>query len=111
MRQAEAPMMKLSDGKLPTICLLLAVSFTSGCVLHRPVLYEEVHGLGRFEFRQATDGLEGVVIGVPHGKTDRNSDRLAKMFSDRTGAGLAIAYGFKSKRISVNQPIVRSRPH
>ena len=84
--------------------------FIYGCSFHN-IQEEWFEDLGRFEFRQAADGLEGVVIGAPHGKTDRNSDRLAKMFSDRTGAGLAIAYGFRSKRISVNQPIVRSRPH
>jgi len=67
--------------------------------------------LGRFEFREAADGLEGIVIGAPHGRTDRLSDSLAKSISDRTGAGLAIAYGFRSKRISVNQPIVRSHAY
>jgi len=67
--------------------------------------------LGRFEFREAADGLEGIVIGAPHGRTDRLSDSLAKSISDRTGAGLAIAYGFKSKRLGVSQPVVRSRPY
>lgn len=102
--------MKWSHKSLPTL-LLAAIFFTSGCALHRPVEHENVPRLGRFEFRQAADGLEGVVIGAPHGKTDRNSDRLAKAFSDRTGAGLAIAYGFKSKRLGVSQPVVRSRPY
>jgi len=84
--------------------------FIYGCSFHN-IQEEWFEDLGRFEFRQAADGLEGVVIGAPHGKTDRNSDRLAKMFSDRTGAGLAIAYGFKSKRLGVSQPVVRSRTY
>ena len=102
--------MKWSHKSLPTF-LLAAIFFTSGCALHRPVEHENVPRLGRFEFRQAADGLEGIVIGAPHGRTDRLSDSLAKSISDRTGAGLAIAYGFRSKRISVNQPIVRPRPY
>ena len=69
---------------------------------------EQIQDLGRFEFREPAAGLEGVVIGAPHGRTDRNSDILATALSDRTGAGLAIAYGFGSKRIPVNQPIVRT---
>ncbi|MBI2349765.1 MAG: hypothetical protein HYV05_14075 [Deltaproteobacteria bacterium] len=71
-------------------------------------MQERVEGLGRFEFREAAAGLEGVVIGAPHGRTDRNSDMLATALSNRTGAGLAIAYGFRSKRVPVNQPIVRT---
>ncbi|MBI2987426.1 MAG: hypothetical protein HYY45_11725 [Deltaproteobacteria bacterium] len=82
--------------------------FLGGCSLHRPILQEHVPGLGRFEFREPAEGMGGVVVGAPHGRTDRYSDRLARAISDRTGAGLAIAYGFRSKRISVNQPIVRS---
>ena len=51
------------------------------------------------------------MIGAPHGRTDRYSDRIARTISDRTGAGLVIAYGFKSKRLSVTQPIMGSRPY
>ena len=36
---------------------------------------------------------------------------MARWISDETGAGLVAAYGFKSKRISVEQPVIRSNPH
>ena len=88
--------------------LVTALTVLYGCGLNRPVMQERVESLGRFEFREPAVGLEGVVVGAPHGNSDRNSDILATALSDRTGAGLAIAYGFRSKRIPVNQPIVRS---
>lgn len=87
------------------------VSCLNSCSFPRPILKDQVHELGHFEFREPIQGMEGVVIAAPHGQTDLNSDRLALAISERTGAGLAVAYGFRSKRISVNQPIVRSRPH
>jgi hypothetical protein len=52
--------------------------------------------------------MSGVVIGAPHGDVEPLSAHLARYVSHRTGAGLALAYGFKSKRVSVTQPIVRS---
>jgi hypothetical protein len=67
--------------------------------------------LGYFGYRQATQGLEGVVIAAPHGRADPDSDTLATTLSNRTGAGLVIAYGFKSKRLSVTQPIVSARSY
>jgi hypothetical protein len=85
--------------------------FLAGCSSHRSILKEQLQDLGRFEYRKPAAGLEGVVIGAPHGGTDRHSDKLAFGISDRTGAGLVIGYGFKSKRLSVAQPIVRSDLH
>ena len=35
---------------------------------------------------------------------------MARWISDRTSAGFVAAYGFKSKRVSVEQPVVRSYP-
>jgi len=75
------------------------------------MLKEQVQDLGRFEFREPARGLEGVVIAAPHGGTEHNSDQIALAISDRTGAGLVIAYGFKSRQLSVNQPVITSRPH
>jgi len=85
--------------------------FLAGCSSQRSILKEQLQDLGRFEYREPAAGLEGVVIGAPHGGTDRHSDKLASGISDRTGAGLVIGYGFKSKRLSVAQPIVRSDLH
>ncbi|MBI4488512.1 MAG: hypothetical protein HY694_05465 [Deltaproteobacteria bacterium] len=91
--------------------LIVALTILHGCGPTKAIHREEMHGLGRFEYREPVEGLEAVVIGAPHGRTDANSDRLALAISDRTGAGLVIAYGFKSKRLSVTQPVVRSRPY
>lgn len=52
-----------------------------------------------------------VVVGAPHGGTVPAPVTLAKLISERTGAGFVAAYGFKSKQISVEQPVVRSDPH
>lgn len=86
--------------------LVITVAFLNACSLNRPILQERITGLGYFEFRESASDMEGVVIGAPHGGTDRNSDKLAKAISDRTGAGLVTAYGFKSRRLSVSQPVV-----
>lgn len=85
--------------------------FLAGCSSHRSILKEQLEDLGRFEYREPAEGLEGIVISAPHGRTDRHSDKIARSISDRTGAGLAIAYGFKSKRLGVSQPVVRSGPY
>jgi hypothetical protein len=55
--------------------------------------------------------MAGVVIGAPHSGTAPGTAALAQLISDRTGAGFVAAYGFKSKKVSVEQPVVRSNPH
>ena len=91
--------------------LVIAVIFLASCSLTRPILQEQIQGLGYFEFRESASNMEGVVIGAPHGGTDRDSGKLAKAISDWTGAGLVTAYGFKSRRLSVSQPVVRLSPY
>jgi hypothetical protein len=54
--------------------------------------------------------MVGVVIGAPHSGTAPGTAALARVISDRTGAGFVAAYGFKSQRVSVEQPVVRSNP-
>ncbi|MEK7783458.1 MAG: hypothetical protein AAB279_05990, partial [Candidatus Binatota bacterium] len=93
------------------ILSVLSLVVLNACTLARPVQHEEIQGLGSFEFREPVSGAEGIVIAAPHGRTDRHSDKIARSISDRTGAGLAIAYGFKSKRLGVSQPVVRSGPY
>jgi len=51
--------------------------------------------------------MAGVVIGAPHGGTAPGTAALARLISDRAGAGFVAAYGFKSKQVSVEQPVVR----
>lgn len=89
----------------------LFYAFFPGCALLAPSLKEQPYAPGRFAFREATAGREGVVIGAPHGTAEPNSDRLAVAISDRTRAGLVVAYGFKSRRLSVAQPVARSQPY
>jgi hypothetical protein len=55
--------------------------------------------------------MAGVVIGAPHGGTAPGTAALGRLISDHTGAGFVAAYGFKSKQVSVEQPVVRSSPH
>jgi hypothetical protein len=69
----------------------------------------EINELGRFEFREPAADMSGVVIAAPHGGTEPETAVLAKRISERIGAGLVLAYGFKSQRISVAQPLARAR--
>ncbi|MGH7836039.1 MAG: hypothetical protein ACREQK_20510 [Candidatus Binatia bacterium] len=94
---------------VPATLFLLALSFCLGCSIPRTV-HTEYSNQGRFEYRDALPGLDGVVVGAPHGHSDRHSNTLALALSEHTGAGLVIAYGFKSHRLSVAQPIVRTHP-
>ncbi|MGH8596995.1 MAG: hypothetical protein ACREXT_10105, partial [Gammaproteobacteria bacterium] len=55
--------------------------------------------------------MSGVVVGAPHAGTVPATAALAHLISERTGAGYIAAYGFKSKQISVEQPVVRSYPY
>ena len=93
---------------LRAIELIPVIVFLNGCILPKPIQWQEVGGVGRFEFREPLLEMSGVVIGAPHGDVEPLSADLARYVSSRTGAGLALAYGFKSKRVSVAQPIVRS---
>lgn len=90
--------------------LSLLQAFSPGCAFYSPSVSEQRDDSGRFEFRESA-GRDGVVIGAPHGATERGANRLAKAISERTGAGLVVAYGFKSRRLSVTQPLVTSRPY
>jgi hypothetical protein len=72
-----------------------------------PERIEKIGDLGHFEFRDAEPSATGVVVGVPQGAMEPDLARLAKMLSDRTGAGFFGAYGFESKRISVAEPVVQ----
>jgi hypothetical protein len=93
--------------KVPETLFLLALSL--GCSAPRTV-HTEYSNQGRFEYRDALPGFEGIVLGAPHGQSDRHSNTLALALSEHTGAGLVIAYGFKANRLSVAQPIVRTHP-
>jgi hypothetical protein len=90
---------------------LSAYVLIGACSAQRPIQYREIDQLGSFQFRDPVPGMMGVIVGAPHGGTVSGLAELARHVSDRTGAGLAIAQGFKSKRVSVAQPVVRSNPY
>ncbi len=93
------------------VCLVTVAGALSGCAAVQPPIHSQtVDQLGRFEYRAPQSEMAGVVIGAPHSGTAPGTAALARLISDRTGAGYVAAFGFKSKQISVEQPIVRSNP-
>jgi hypothetical protein len=90
--------------------LSLLQVLAAGCALRSQSRSEQLDDAARFEFRESTKH-HGVVIGAPHGAIEPHSDRLATVISERTGAGLVVAYGFKARRLSVTQPLVKARPY
>jgi hypothetical protein len=99
-----------STSHLNALLALAAYLLIGGCSTQRPIQNREIDQLGRFEFRDPEPRMMGVIIGAPHGGTVSGLAELARHVSNRTGAGLAIALGFKSKRISVAQPVTRTNP-
>jgi hypothetical protein len=93
--------------------LLFGLAATlSSCVVVQPQLRTQtIDQWGYFEYREPQSQMKGVVIAAPHAGTAPETMALARMISDNTGAGLVAAYGFDSKRISVEQPLVRTNPH
>jgi hypothetical protein len=79
-----------------------------GCNIQRPLQEQDIGALGSFEFRQPIAGMDGVIIGAPHGLGDPDSVDYAKSISEQIGAGLVIASGFASKRLAITQPLIRS---
>lgn len=75
-----------------------------------PIQTRVIDPIGHFEYRPPAKAMQGVVIGAPHGGSAPGAASMARWISDRTGAGFVAAYGFKSKRLSVEQPVVRSYP-
>ena len=87
----------------------LALLLVAGCATatERKVLDDaSLSKLGVFSpTRAAKDGLEGVVLGVPFGSTNKVSRSVASRIGDISGAGLVIAEGFyKNHKIRVSSP-------
>lgn len=88
-----------------------SIMLWSGCTsLRTPLQTQFISGLGRIEFRKSDSRINGVVVGAPHGIAEPSAVDYAMSISNRTGAGVVIAYGFQSKRIPVTQPLVRTAP-
>jgi hypothetical protein len=100
-----------STSYLKLLAALSACVLIGACSAQLPTQYREIENLGRFEFRDPVPGMMGVIVGAPHGGTVSGLAELARHVSDQTGAGLVIAQGFKSKRISVAQPVLWSNSH
>jgi hypothetical protein len=90
--------------------LVIAASLLlwSGCSLRAPLQSELIGDFGRIAFRDPNGELDGVVVGAPHGLSEPAAVEYATALSDKTGAGLVIAYGFGAKRIPVTQPLVHA---
>ncbi|MGH7828128.1 MAG: hypothetical protein ACREQ7_23475 [Candidatus Binatia bacterium] len=93
---------------LLNLIILSGASLLNGCSFQRPIEREQLADLGYFEYREPEAHMAGVVIGAPHGLTDPDAALLTRQISDRTGAGLVAAYGFKGRHLGVDQPVVRA---
>ena len=87
-----------------------AACILTACGGAPPIQSHAVGDIGHIAVRKAEHRGEGVVIGVTQGRSQPQPAKLATALSDRTGAGLVIAYGFRSKRIPVAQPLVHMSP-
>jgi hypothetical protein len=103
-------MLRYSTSKLKLVAAVAAHLLLAACNAQPSIQNREIDELGRFEFRHGEPDMAGVVIGAPHGLTEPQTAVLARHISGRTGAGIVLAYGFKSKRISVAQPVARMNP-
>jgi hypothetical protein len=94
------------------LCLLVVVLTLASCAAAgAPTQTLVVDQLGYFEYSAPQREMKGIVIGAPHGGRAPGAAMMARWISHRTGAGFVAAYGFKSKQVSVEQPLVRSYPH
>jgi hypothetical protein len=95
-----------------TVFALPILIILSACGSVQPPLQQHNLGdLGRFEYRAPQLAMKGVVVGAPHGESASGTAILARAVSDRTDAGFVAAYGFKSNRIAVARPLVRTDPY
>jgi hypothetical protein len=81
---------------------------SSSCGLSGRPQTQSIGDLGYFEYRAPRTPITGVVIVAPYGGSRPQAAILARQIADSTGAGLVIAYGFKSRRVSVAQPVTRT---
>jgi hypothetical protein len=90
---------------------ILFFAVLPGCsTVSPPIQTQVIDPIGHFEYRPPNKAMRGVVVGAPHGGSAPGAASMALWISDTTGAGFVAAYGFKSKRVSVEQPVVRSYP-
>lgn len=103
--------MRLNCRQVISIFFIAVFVTLAGCSTLGPSIQTQIiDPVGHFEYRAPGKAMEGVVIGAPHGGTEPGAASMARWISDRTSAGFVAAYGFKSKRVNVEQPVVRSYP-
>ena len=94
---------------------LLVLAFLGllvGCATNLPTTRYEVGGLGYFEYREPEPGMKGVLSSLTlHGGSAPATVALARQISERMGVGFIAAYGFKSRQVSVERPLIRSDPY
>jgi hypothetical protein len=105
------PATHLNRFKLLIIALLLSLVSSASCRIPPAAHRQDLDGLSHFEFRAAEPAMEGVVVGAPDGGLPSVSATLAHALSDRTGAGLVTAHGFRTNRMAVARPFVRTTPY
>jgi hypothetical protein len=82
--------------------------FWSGCVFNHAAHEQTIGDVGRMVWQRL--GVDGFVIGVPHGTAESGAIEYAKAISDASGAGLLVAHGFSAKRVAVTQPLIHTSP-
>src|SRR5688500_19622097 len=102
------PATDLNRFKLLIVSLLLSLVSSASCRIPPAAHRQDLDRLSHFEFRAAEPAMEGVVVGAPDGGLPSVSATLAHALSDRTGAGLVTAHGFRTNRIAAASPLVRT---
>jgi len=97
--------------KSAAVCALVCLGSFSlpGCSVQPKMERQDMGRLGYFEFREPREGMEGIVVGAPHGLSDTGSAEVARTISESLGGGLVIAYGFKRRHLAVSQPLSYSQ--
>ncbi len=98
------------SGVVYAYLMLFGLLSLAACALQPRLEREDFGSAGYFEFHAPQGGVEGVVVGAPHGLSDAGSAELARQISERLGSGLVVAYGFKRKHLAVSQPLFYTRP-
>ncbi len=80
------------------------------CASSAPVREQRIGDLGRFEFRGSEARGDGVIVGVTRGHAEPGAIDYARSIRAASGAGLVIAYGFGTRRISVAEPLAQQSP-
>lgn len=82
---------------LAASALLLLIA----CGSRTAPVQRRIGNVGRIDFHPPRHGSEGIVVGATQGFSEPAAVQYAAGISEKTGAGLAVAYGFRTKRVPV----------